>query len=93
MRVLSLPGQGAGALREGRRGYEVRMTERQDVFPKPADDGVIDAELDHGVPRDRSQKGGSPRVDDGLLEHLAEEDRVAAGVDDYDGDNVPSAEA
>ena len=68
------------------------MTEPKDVFPKPADDGVIDAELDHGVPHDRSQKGGSPTVDDGVLEHLAEQDRVAAGVDDYDPQAVPSAE-
>jgi hypothetical protein len=62
------------------------------VFPKPPDDGVIDAELDKGVPHDRTQHGGSPPVDDELLEHLAEQDRVAAGVDDFDPDNVPSAE-
>lgn len=68
------------------------MTEPKDVFPKPAVDDVIEPELDHGVPHDRSQKGGSPPVDDGLLEHLAEQDRVAAGVDDYDPQTVPSAE-
>jgi hypothetical protein len=67
------------------------MADPESVFPKP-DDGVIDAELDRGVPRDRSQKGGSPDVEDGLLEHLAEQDRVAAGVDSYDPDAVPSAE-
>jgi hypothetical protein len=68
------------------------MTEPSEVFPKPPDDGVIDAELDKGVPHDRTQHGGSPPVDDELLEHLAEQDRVAAGVDDFDPDNVPSAE-
>ena len=68
------------------------MTEPKDVFPKPADDGVIDAELDRGVPHDRTQKGGMPQVEDGLLEQLAEKDRVAAGVDDYDPSTVPSAE-
>ena len=68
------------------------MTDAKDVFPKPADDGVIDAELDHGVPHDRSRHGGSPAVDDGLLEHLAEQDRVAAGVEPSDSDAVPSAE-
>ena len=67
------------------------MADPESVFPKP-DDGVIDAELDTGVPRDRSLKGGMPPVDDGLLEHLAEEDRVAAGVADYDPESVPSAE-
>ena len=74
------------------RGTGNDMTEPADVYPKPPDDGVIDAELDHGVPRDRTQKGGSPPVDDGLLEHLAEQDRVAAGVVDYDPDSVPPAE-
>jgi hypothetical protein len=68
------------------------MTEPSDEYPEPPDDGVIEAELDKGVPHDRTLHGGSPPVDDDLLEHLAEEDRVAAGLEDFDPDNVPSAE-
>lgn len=68
------------------------MADPADIYPKPPDDGVIDAELDRGVPRDRSQHGGSPPMDDALLEQLVEKDRVAAGVDDYDPGSVPSAE-
>ena len=52
---------------------------------------VIDPS-DTGTPHpDRSQHGGAGRVDDDVLAHLAEQERVDAGVDDYDSDSVPPA--
>ena len=42
--------------------------------------------------RDRREHGGaSQRLDDDQLARLTEEDRVAAGVDAYDPDEVPPA--
>ena len=42
--------------------------------------------------RDRREHGGSPdRLDDDRLARLTEEERVEAGVDDYDPDEVPPA--
>ena len=42
--------------------------------------------------RDRREHGGaSQRLDDDQLAELAEEERVAAGLDDYDPDEVPPA--
>jgi hypothetical protein len=42
--------------------------------------------------RDRHEHGGSPQyLDDDRLARLTEEERVAAGVDDYDPDEVPPA--
>jgi hypothetical protein len=42
--------------------------------------------------RDRREHGGVPdRIDDDRLARLAEEERVAAGIDDYDQDEVPPA--
>src|SRR5271166_2839496 len=42
--------------------------------------------------RDRREHGGAPeRLDDEQLGRLAEEERVAAGLDDYDPDEVPPA--
>jgi hypothetical protein len=42
--------------------------------------------------RDRREHGGSPdRVDDDQLARLTEEERVEAGVDDFDPDEVPPA--
>lgn len=42
--------------------------------------------------RDRRAHGGSPdRLDDDRLARLTEEERVEAGVDDYDPDEVPPA--
>src|SRR5215467_10693195 len=42
--------------------------------------------------RDRHEHGGAPfRVDDDQLARLAEEERVEAGIDDYDPDEVPPA--
>jgi hypothetical protein len=45
-----------------------------------------------GFRRDRRQhSGASPHLDDDRLAHLAEEERVAAGLDDFDPDDVPPA--
>jgi hypothetical protein len=42
--------------------------------------------------RDRTQHGGEiDRLDEDHLARLTEEERVAAGVDDYDPDEVPPA--
>lgn len=42
--------------------------------------------------RDRREHGGAPqRLDDDQLARLAEEERVDAGLDDYDPDEVPAA--
>jgi hypothetical protein len=42
--------------------------------------------------RDRREHGGaSQRLDDDRLAELAEEERVEAGLDDYDPDEVPPA--
>jgi hypothetical protein len=42
--------------------------------------------------RDPREHGGSPdRLDDDRLARLTEEERVEAGVDDYDQDEVPPA--
>jgi hypothetical protein len=42
--------------------------------------------------RDRREHGGSPdRLDEDHLARLTEEERVEAGVDDYDPDEVPPA--
>ena len=43
--------------------------------------------------RDRRQHGGAAqRLSDDQLARLTEEERVEAGLDDYDPDEVPSAE-
>ena len=45
-----------------------------------------------GFRRDRREHGGaSQHLDDDRLAHEAEEERVDAGVDAYDPDEVPSA--
>jgi hypothetical protein len=42
--------------------------------------------------RDRREHGGAPqRLDDDQLAELAEEERVDAGLDDFDPDEVPPA--
>jgi hypothetical protein len=42
--------------------------------------------------RDRHEHGGMPpHPDDDRLARLTEEERVAAGIDDYDPDEVPAA--
>jgi hypothetical protein len=45
-----------------------------------------------GFRRDRREHAGAPdRLDDDRLAHLAEEERVDAGLDDFDPDEVPPA--
>jgi hypothetical protein len=45
-----------------------------------------------GFRRDRREHAGAPdRLDDDQLAHLAEEERVDAGLDDFDPDEVPPA--
>ena len=42
--------------------------------------------------RDRHEHGGAPqRLDDDKLAEIAEDERVEAGLDDYNPDEVPSA--
>jgi hypothetical protein len=42
--------------------------------------------------RDRREHGGAPaHLDDDQLARLTEEERVEAGIDDYDPDEVPAA--
>jgi uncharacterized protein (TIRG00374 family) len=49
-------------------------------------------EFDERFHRDRREHGGEiDRLDDDQLARLTEEERVAAGVDDYDPDEVPPA--
>jgi hypothetical protein len=49
-------------------------------------------EFDERFHRNRREHGGEiDRLDDDQLARLTEEERVAAGVDDYDPDEVPSA--
>jgi hypothetical protein len=55
-------------------------------------DDVIEPELDTGLPHDRGAKGGMPPMDDELAARLAEKDRVAAGIDAYDPETVPTAD-
>jgi hypothetical protein len=49
-------------------------------------------EFDERFHRNRREHGGEiDRLDDDQLARLTEEERVAAGVDDYDPDEVPPA--
>jgi hypothetical protein len=49
-------------------------------------------EQDAQFHRDRREHGGAPeRLDDDQLARLTEEERVAAGLEDYDPDAVPAA--
>jgi len=55
---------------------------------QPADE----PELPERFHRDRRQHGGAPEhLDDDQLARLTEEERVAAGLDPYDPDEVPPA--
>jgi hypothetical protein len=65
------------------------------VFPAPA--GGVMTEQGSDLPeerfhRDRREHGGAPdRVDDDQLARLTEEERVEAGIDAFDPDEVPPA--
>ncbi len=51
-----------------------------------------EAELPDSFHRNRREHGGaSEHLDDDQLARLTEEERVAAGLDDYDPDEVPPA--
>ncbi|HUD76442.1 MAG TPA: hypothetical protein VMR00_01190 [Streptosporangiaceae bacterium] len=55
---------------------------------QPADE----PELPESFHRDRREHGGAPEhLDDDRLARLTEEERVAAGLDPYDPDEVPPA--
>lgn len=63
------------------------MTEPHDT---PNLDDVIDPT--ESAPRDRREHGKSPdRIDDDYLEYRTEQERIAAGLEDYDPDHVPPA--
>jgi hypothetical protein len=63
------------------------MTESPD---EPTLDDVI--EPTENAPRDRQEHAKSPdRIDDDVLAHRTEQERVQAGIDDYDPDDVPPA--
>lgn len=50
-------------------------------------------EPDAAFHRNRREHGGaSPRLSDDQLARLTEEERVEAGLDDYDPDEIPPAE-
>ena len=61
----------------------------QDADQLPTDED----QLPESFHRDRREHGGSPKyfVDDDRLARLTEEERVEAGVDDFDPDEVPPA--
>jgi hypothetical protein len=60
--------------------------DRQDELPEDEE------ELPEAFHRDRRQHGGAAEhLDDDRLARLTEEERVAAGLDDYDPDEVPDA--
>ena len=68
------------ARREGDREAGGEMA--QDASDRPADQ----------FHRDRHEHGGiGKHIDDDQLARLTEEERVAAGIDDYDPDEVPPA--
>lgn len=63
------------------------MTEPHD---EPDLDDVIDPV--QPAPRDRREHGKAPdRLDDDYLEYRTEQERIDAGIDDYDPDEVPPA--
>jgi hypothetical protein len=58
----------------------------------PDDAGEFAEQFPERLHRDRREHGGEiDRLDDDQLARLTEEERVAAGVDDYDPDEVPPA--
>jgi hypothetical protein len=55
-------------------------------------DDVLSAPGPPEVRRDRREHGGAPdRLDDDALAERTEQERVEAGIDDYDPDDVPPA--
>lgn len=57
---------------------------------RPNLDDVIDPKIP--APKDRREHAKSPdRHQDDYLEHRAEQERVATGIEDYDSDDIPPA--
>jgi hypothetical protein len=54
-------------------------------------DDVIDPDPQGVLPRDRSQHGKAGRIDDDVLARITEQERIDAGIDDYDPETVPPA--
>lgn len=67
------------------------MNDEQDRGPdRPDLDDVIDPEVP--APKDRREHGKFPdRGEDDYLAKRTEQERVAAGLEDYDPDTVPPA--
>ncbi len=68
------------------------MSSRPDLpdHDVPTLDDVL--EPTESAPRDRQGHGKQPpRLNDDDLQHRAEQERLEAGVDDFDPDEVPSA--
>jgi hypothetical protein len=62
------------------------------MAPRDRDQNQDQDEFPAEFHRDRREHGGaSQRLNDDQLAELAEEERVDAGVDDYDPDEVPPA--
>jgi hypothetical protein len=60
--------------------------------PEPGSDLPEDPDEAAAFHRDRREHGGAPgRLDDDQLARLTEEERVEAGLDPYDPDEVPDA--
>ena len=58
----------------------------------PDEPAEFSDQFPEGFRRHRSEHGGEiDRLDEDQLARLTEEERVAAGVDDYDPDEVPAA--
>lgn len=61
-----------------------------DPHNEPNLDDVIDPV--ESAPRDRREHGKEPqRPNDDYLEYRTEQERIQAGVDDYDPDHIPPA--
>ena len=70
------------------------MSEQDSSQPEQDLDAAAEfaGEFDERFHRNRREHGGEiDRLDDDQLARLTEEERVAAGVDDYDPDEVPPA--
>ncbi len=68
------------------------MTQHTPDEPRTEEPDLEEPDLDEQFHRNRREHGGAPdRLDDDQLARLTEEERVDAGLDDYDPDEVPPA--